>query len=112
MQVYKNTSRHVFIVAMTDSTEAKVNTYAYDTVVASNEQSGLNNPWKFAGGFLDSSTGLYKYGIRYDDPTIGRWTQRMLVGGSLQEMLVKGWSLCRNQEGIIGYSFSYASCSS
>jgi RHS repeat-associated protein len=49
------------------------------------EQSGLNNPWKFAGGFLDSSTGLYKYGIRYDDPTIGRWTQRTPVGGSLQE---------------------------
>jgi RHS repeat-associated protein len=41
--------------------------------------------WKFAGGFLDSSTGLYKYGIRYDDPTIGRWTQRTPVGGSLQE---------------------------
>jgi RHS repeat-associated protein len=55
-----------------------------ETIVSSTEQSGLNNPWKFAGGFFDSSTGLYKYGIRYYDPTIGRWTQRT-PGGSLQE---------------------------
>ena len=32
-------------------------------------------------------TGLYKYGIRYYDPTIGRWTQRAPIGGSLQETL-------------------------
>ena len=31
------------------------------------------------------STGLYKFGIRYYDPAIGRWTQRDPVGGSLQE---------------------------
>ncbi len=76
------------IVAMTDGTGKEVNAYDYDpygNMVNSVEQSGLNNPWKFAGGFLDSSTGLYKYGIRYDDPTIGRWTQRTPVGGSLQE---------------------------
>jgi hypothetical protein len=30
---------------------------------------------------------LYKYGIRYYDPTIGRWTQRAPIGGSLQETL-------------------------
>jgi RHS repeat-associated protein len=77
------------IVAMTDGTDKEVNAYAYDpygNMVNSVEQSGLNNPWKFASGFLDSSTGLYKYGIRYYDPTIGRWTQRTPVGGSLQEM--------------------------
>jgi len=76
------------IVAMTDGTGKEVNAYDYDpygNMINSIEQSGLNNPWKFAGGFLDSSTGLYKYGIRYDDPTTGRWTQRTPVGGSLQE---------------------------
>ena len=31
--------------------------------------------------------GLYKYGIRYYDPTLGRWTQRTPVGGSLAETL-------------------------
>ena len=73
---------------MTDGTGKEVNAYDYDpygNMVNSVEQSGLNNPWKFASGFLDSSTGLYKYGIRYYDPTIGRWTQRTPVGGSLQE---------------------------
>ncbi len=76
------------IVAMTDGTGKEVNSYDYDpygNMVNSVEQNGLNNPWKFAGGFLDSSTGLYKYGIRYYDPTIGRWTQRTPVGGSLAE---------------------------
>ncbi|MFL5666458.1 MAG: RHS repeat-associated core domain-containing protein [Ktedonobacteraceae bacterium] len=35
----------------------------------------MNNPWKFAAGYLDSSTGLYTFGERYYDPTLGRWTQ-------------------------------------
>jgi RHS repeat-associated protein len=76
------------IVAMTDGSGHEVNSYDYDSygnMVNSVEQSGLNNPWKFAGGFLDSSTGPLQYGIRYYDPTIGRWTQRTPVGGSLQE---------------------------
>ena len=38
-----------------------------------------------ASGYYDVSTGLYKFGIRYYDPAIGRWTQRDPVGGSLQE---------------------------
>jgi RHS repeat-associated protein len=47
----------------------------------------LNNPWKYAGGFYDSTTGLTKFGIRYYNPDTGRWTQRAPVGGSLQETL-------------------------
>jgi len=45
-----------------------------------------SNIWRFASGQFDSGTGLTKFGIRYDDTTTGRWTQRMPVGGSLQEM--------------------------
>ena len=41
------------------------------------------NPWQFAGAFYDSTTGLYKFGIRYYDPTLGRWTQQDPLGGSL-----------------------------
>jgi len=33
------------------------------------------NPWLFAGGSFDSTTGLYKFGMRYYDATVGRWTQ-------------------------------------
>ncbi len=43
------------------------------------------NTWRYASGYYDVSTGLYKFGIRYYDPAIGRWTQRDPVGGSLQE---------------------------
>jgi hypothetical protein len=53
---------------MTDSTGSDVNRYVYDpygTIIIQQEQSGLNNPWKFAAGYLDSSTNLYKFGTRY-----------------------------------------------
>ncbi len=43
------------------------------------------NAWRYAGGYYDVSTGLYKFGIRYYDPATGRWTQRDPVGGSLLE---------------------------
>jgi hypothetical protein len=33
------------------------------------------DPYKFAGVYYDSQTGLYKMGARYYDPTIGRFTQ-------------------------------------
>jgi RHS repeat-associated protein len=78
------------IVGMTDSTGSEVNAYGYDpfgNINASYEKSGLNNPWKYAGGFYDSTTGLTKFGIRYYNPDTGRWTQRTPVGGSLQETL-------------------------
>jgi len=43
----------------------------------------ITNPWQFASGYLDANTGLYKFGERYYDPQVGRWTQKDPVGGSL-----------------------------
>jgi RHS repeat-associated protein len=43
------------------------------------------NAWRYASGYYDVSTGLYKFGIRYYDAATGRWTQRDPVGGSLTE---------------------------
>ena len=80
------------IVGVTDSDGTlEGNTlYSYDpygTLLSqSSDAEFQNNPWRFAGGFFDSSTNLYKFGIRYDDTSVGRWTQRMPVGGSLLEM--------------------------
>ena len=34
------------------------------------------NPWRLAGGYLDTTTGLYKFGARYYEPGVGRWTQQ------------------------------------
>ena len=45
------------------------------------------NAWRYASGYYDVSTGLYKFGIRYYDAATGRWTQRDPVGGSLTEMV-------------------------
>ena len=74
---------------MTDSSGKEVNRYdddPYGQVINQQEQSGLNNPWKFAGGYLDNSTSLYKFGTRYYDPSLGRWTQQDPVGGSLGDL--------------------------
>jgi RHS repeat-associated protein len=61
------------IVGMTDSNG---NDYdPYGVMLNQQEQTGFTNLFKFAGGQYRSSTGLYKFGERYYDPTLGRWTQ-------------------------------------
>ncbi|GCE23589.1 RHS repeat-associated core domain-containing protein [Dictyobacter kobayashii] len=78
------------IVGMTDSAGNLVASYDDDplsSVTGSNVQSGVVNPWQYAGGSYDSTTGLTKFGIRYYDPIFGRWTQRTPIGGTLQETL-------------------------
>jgi RHS repeat-associated protein len=77
------------IVGMTDSTGSDVNRYVYDpygNIISQQEQSGFFNLFKFADGQYRSSTGLYKFGERYYDPTLGRWTQQDPVGGSLGDL--------------------------
>ena len=76
------------IVGMTDSSGALVATYGYDAfgnLGGGTVQSGLVNPWGYAGGYTDKTTGLIKFGIRYYDARTGRWTQATPIGGSLQE---------------------------
>jgi len=43
------------------------------------------NPWRFAGGYFDSSTGLYKFGTRYYNPGFGRWSQQDPVRSQLND---------------------------
>ncbi|WP_149404568.1 RHS repeat-associated core domain-containing protein, partial [Dictyobacter arantiisoli] len=76
------------IVGMTDSAGNQVEHYDYDPFGGISSQSGtVSNPWQYAGGYYDSTTGLTKFGIRYYDPQFGRWTQATPIGGSLQEAL-------------------------
>ncbi len=79
------------VVGLTDSTGALVGneTYQYDPygqLIRQPRSAALRtNTWRYASGYYDVSTGLYKFGIRYYDATTGRWTQRDPVGGSLAE---------------------------
>ncbi|MGQ0680519.1 MAG: RHS repeat-associated core domain-containing protein [Actinomycetota bacterium] len=65
------------VVALTDASGNAVNRYFYDPygnyLVGTTE--AVANPWQYAGGFKDAFSGYYKFGARYYDPVIGRWTQ-------------------------------------
>jgi RHS repeat-associated protein len=63
-------------IALTESTGSITNTYKYEPYgkqLASSTGS-TPNPFRFAGEYFDSATGLYKIGARYYDTTLGRWT--------------------------------------
>jgi len=67
-----------------DSSGSVKNSYYYDPFGNSlNKSEPVGNPWQYAGGYFDANTGLYKFGERYYDPQVGRWTQKDPVGGSL-----------------------------
>lgn len=64
------------ITGLTDSAGTQQAAYAYDpygNTTATGPAAALN-PFRFAGGYQDS-TGLYHFGARYYDPTTARWTQ-------------------------------------
>ncbi len=58
--------------------------YQYDPYGNLTSSTGsVANPWRFAAGYFDSSTGLYKFGTRYYNPGFGRWSQQDPVKGHL-----------------------------
>jgi RHS repeat-associated protein len=64
------------VVALISSAGVKSNSYSYDPYgQARAKTEAVANPWQYTGGYLDAATGLYKLGIRYYDPTLGRFTQ-------------------------------------
>ena len=71
------------VVGVTGSTgSASGDRYHYDPFGQVTLNTGVvNNVWGFAGGYTDT-TGLVKFGERYYDPSLGRWTQQdALTGG-------------------------------
>jgi RHS repeat-associated protein len=74
------------IVGLTDSNGTLVSTYQYDPYGNLTSSTGsVANPWRFAGGYFDSSTGLYKFGTRYYNPGFGRWSQQDPLRGQLSD---------------------------
>jgi RHS repeat-associated protein len=68
-------------VALVGSDGALLATYSYDPygeVTTSNQtgNAGDLNPYRFAGGLLDRTTGYVKFGQRFYDPGTGRFTQQ------------------------------------
>ncbi|HEX2273999.1 MAG TPA: RHS repeat-associated core domain-containing protein [Acidimicrobiales bacterium] len=66
------------VVALTDVNGGVANRYLYDpygNTIPAGTTGSVANPWTFAVGFYDAVTGRYKFGTRYYDPSIGRWTQ-------------------------------------
>jgi RHS repeat-associated protein len=66
------------IVALTDSTGNIVANYTYDpygTTLTATGTLAATNPWRYAAGYTDDLTGLVKFGTRYYQPELGRWTQ-------------------------------------
>jgi RHS repeat-associated protein len=82
------------IVALTDSTGGTAMplpaTYKYDPYGNDAGTTGsVTSRFRFAGGYLSTSLGLYKFGERWYDPTTGRWQQQDLLDDPLAQ---KGWN--------------------
>ena len=93
----RNPSRYYYlldglgsVVAMTDSAGAITNTFKYDPYGNDIGTTGtVKNPIRFQGQYYSSSLKLYKMGLRFYDPGLGRWTQRDPVEQPLQ---TSGWN--------------------
>jgi RHS repeat-associated protein len=83
---YATTDRLGSTLLLTDQAVATTASYSYDPygVTTSTGSNAATNPFRFAGGLADP-TGLVKYGTRYTDPNLGRWTQRDPVAGSIAD---------------------------
>ncbi|GAB7051442.1 RHS repeat-associated core domain-containing protein [Catenuloplanes indicus] len=79
------------VSALINGNAQKVNSYTYDPYgkpLTVSQQ--IANPWRYAGGFHDGPTGLTKFGARYYDPGLGRFTQRDPSGKDLPYTYVGG----------------------
>jgi RHS repeat-associated protein len=64
------------VAGLISSSGTKSNSYTYDPYGQSRAKTeAVTNPWQYTSGYLDTATGLYKLGIRYYDPNLGRFTQ-------------------------------------
>ncbi|MDQ4143790.1 MAG: RHS repeat-associated core domain-containing protein, partial [Actinomycetota bacterium] len=65
------------VVATTDPSGNVVRRYTYEPYGKELSPSSTDyNPWRYASGYYDKTTKLLKFGTRYYDPEILRWTQR------------------------------------
>jgi RHS repeat-associated protein len=66
-------------MATTGSNGAIANSYKYDpygAVVSATETSAKPTAFRFAGGLYSASLGVHKFGERWYDQSLGRWSQQ------------------------------------
>ena len=73
------------VVALTDDSGAVVGRYSYEPYGKATHSGTVQSAFQFASGYHDSQTGLVKFGVRYYDPTLGRWTQEDSLGSGLAD---------------------------
>ncbi|MCZ2405038.1 RHS repeat-associated core domain-containing protein [Paenarthrobacter sp. Z7-10] len=80
------------VILLTDSTQARAATYAYDSWgnTTTTGTQAPNNPWQYAGGYKDTTTGYTKFGARYYNPALGRFTQTDPSGQEANAYLYAG----------------------
>lgn len=79
------------VVAQTSSTGTVQDRYTYDPFGAIvSEGTSVPNSIRFASGHYNATQKLYKFGLRYYDPSIGRWTQQDALNEPLE---TRGWNL-------------------
>ncbi|HWG98468.1 MAG TPA: RHS repeat-associated core domain-containing protein [Pilimelia sp.] len=65
------------VVGLVNTAANKVNIYSYDPYgIQLSATQQIANPWRYASGHYDGATGLTKFGARYYNPDLGRFTQR------------------------------------
>ena len=74
------------VVGVTDASGAGAGGYTYDPF-GNPLGTAPNIPWGYAGGYAGPWGGIYHFGYRFYDPTVGRWTQQdpIMGPGDLQE---------------------------
>lgn len=81
------------VVAVYNATGDLADTFRYGPFGDNPGGSGWNapvaDPWRFVDGYYDAQTGLDKFGERYYDAALGRWTQLDAVNDPLD---TQGWN--------------------
>jgi RHS repeat-associated protein len=79
------------ITSLTDSSEAVVNRYAYDSFGAPKSSETIRNAYTYTGREYDSETGLYYYRARYYDPEAGRFVSKDPIGFAGRQVNLYGY---------------------
>ncbi len=78
---------HGDVVGLLDLNGAIIASYEYGAFGDISEEDGsYDNPYKFAGEYLDSETGFYLMGARYYSPGMGRWITEDPYKGTIKDL--------------------------